>query len=141
MEEIESVLKDFFKQLYIMIRSFKCSNQMMDYIKKIMLFICYFFFSLNNTKITAFKFDLAYYLDLAEISNEGLNTMTNLRITTISKSIDQKKKQMSDAHKEYVKNALKYHSENAFVLNINDYHNIYVVSLKKLTNQIQVCDL
>jgi len=112
------------------------SNQTMDRMKKIMLFICYLLSSLNNTKITAFKFDLAYYLDSAGTTNEGLNTMANLSVITMSRSVDRKKKQMSDAHKEYVKNALKYHSENAFVLNINDYHNIYVVSLKKLTNQI-----
>jgi len=126
MEEIEPALKDFFEQLYIAARPSERSNQMIDRMKKIMLFICYLLFSLNNTKITAFKFDLAYYLDSAGTINEGLNTMANLDVTMTSRSIDRKKKQMSDAHKEYVKNALEHHSENAFVLNVDDYHNIHV---------------
>src|ERR1044071_4890829 len=126
MKEIEPTLKDFFEQLYIAVWSSECSNQMMDRMKKIMLFICYLFSLLNNTKITAFKFDLAYYLDSAETTNEGLNTMANLGMTMMSRSVDRKKKQMSDAHKEYVENALEHHSENAFVLNVDNYHNIHV---------------
>ena len=88
MKEIEPTLKDFFEQLYIAVWSSECSNQMMDRMKKIMLFICYLFSSLNNTKITAFKFDLAYYLDSAETTNEGLNTMANLRVTIMSRLVD-----------------------------------------------------
>ena len=91
-EEIEPGLKDFFDQLYSAARPSKRNNQTMDRMKKIMLFICYLLASLNNTKINAFKFDLAYYLDASGTSNEGLNTMVNLGMTTTSRAVDRKKK-------------------------------------------------
>src|SRR3990170_1455527 len=68
-QEIESGLKDFFDQLYSTARPSERNNQTMDRMKKIMLFICYLLASLNNTKINAFKFDLAYYLDASGTSN------------------------------------------------------------------------
>ncbi|CAI2200643.1 9923_t:CDS:2, partial [Funneliformis geosporum] len=43
----------------------------------------------------------SYYLDSAGTSNEGLNTMANLRVTTTSRAVDRKKKIISDAHEEY----------------------------------------
>ena len=90
--------------------------------KKIIVFICYLLASLNNTKINSFKFDLACYLDSSETSNEGLNTMANLGTTMTSRAIDRKKKQMSDAHDDYVENAFEQYSRNALVLNVDDYH-------------------
>ncbi|CAI2196395.1 9330_t:CDS:1, partial [Funneliformis geosporum] len=48
----------------------------------------------------------------AGTSNEGLNIMANLGVTTTSRVVDQKKKIISDAHEEYVKNALRHNSGN-----------------------------
>jgi len=87
MKESEPVLKDFFK-LYIVAQPSKHNNQIINHIKKIMLFICYLLFSLNNTKIISFKFDLTYYLNSAETSNEGLNIITNLKMTITSRMIN-----------------------------------------------------
>ena len=91
-----------------------------------MLFIYYLLFLLNNTKITSFKFDLAYYLDSVGISNEDLNIMINLKMIIILKVVDQKKKIISDVYEKYVKNALGYNSENVFILNVNNYYNIHI---------------
>ncbi len=77
-------------------------------------------------KINSFKFDLAFYLDLISTSNEGLNTMANLRVTTTSRSVDYKKKIISDSHEEYVEKTLVKYSERILVLNIDDYHNIHI---------------
>jgi len=94
--------------------------------KKMMVFICYLLASLNNTKINSFKFDVAYYLDSAGTSNEGLNTMANLGVTTTARAVDRRKKKMSDMDGEYVDDVLSQHAENALVLNVDDYHNIHV---------------
>ena len=57
---------------------------------------------LNNTKINSFKFELAFYLDLVD---------TSLGVTTTSRAVDRKKKQVADEHEKYVENALtKIHS-------------------------------
>ncbi len=125
-QEIESSLKDFFDQLYLAARPLEHNEQMMDRIKKLMVLICYLLASLNNMKINSFKFDLRFYLDSVDTSNEGLNTMANLGMSTTSRIIDRKKKRMSDAHGEYVEKALANHSENSFILNIDNYHNIHV---------------
>jgi len=55
-------------------------------------FICYLLASLINS----FKFALTYYLDSVGTSNEGLNTMANIGITTTSRAVDRRKKRMSD---------------------------------------------
>jgi len=89
-EEIEPGLKDFFDQLYSAARPSERNNQTMDRMKKIMLFICYLLALLNNTKINAFKFDLAYYLNASGTSNKGLNIMANLEVTTISRAVNCK---------------------------------------------------
>ena len=68
----EPSLKAFFDQLYSAARPSERNEQMMDRMKRLMVFICYLLASLNNTKINCFKFDLAYYLDSAGTSNEGI---------------------------------------------------------------------
>ena len=108
----------FFDQLYLAARPGEWSGQTMDRMKRIMLVVCYLLASLNNTKINAFKFALAYYLDSAGTSNEGLNTL--------ARAVDRQKKKMSDTHGQHVENVLVQYSQNALVLNIDDYHNIHV---------------
>ena len=108
--------------------------QTMDRMKRLMVFICYLLALLNNTKINCFKFDLAYYLDSAGTSNEGLNTMANLGAMTTSRAVDRKKKRMSDEHEEYVKDCLVGNLEKALILNIDDYHNIHVQRQSDTTN-------
>ncbi len=98
----------------------------MDCMKKLIVFICYLLALLNNTKINSFKFDLRFYLDSTGMSNEGLNTMANLGASTISRSIGCKKKRMSNSYGEYVEKALAKYSENSFILNIDNYHNIHI---------------
>ena len=68
---------------------------------------------LNNTKINSFKFDLALYLDSVD---------TSLGVTTTSRAVDRKKKQVVDEHEKYVENALTKYSKNTFLLNVDDYH-------------------
>ncbi|RIB25350.1 hypothetical protein C2G38_2031103 [Gigaspora rosea] len=119
-------LKNFLDQLYLAARPFERTNQTMYRMKKLIVHICYLLASLNNTKINAFKFDLAYYLDSVGTSNEGLETMTNLGVAATSRAVDRKKKKISDAHEKYVENALSKYLNRAFVLNIDDYHNIHV---------------
>jgi len=75
LEQHEPRLKDFFDQLYLAARPHERNHQIMDRMKKIMVFICYLLASLNNTKTNAFKFDLAYYLNSVGTTNEGLNTL------------------------------------------------------------------
>ncbi|CAG8715940.1 39346_t:CDS:2, partial [Gigaspora margarita] len=104
-------LEDFLDQLYSVARPLERTEQTMSRIKKLIVHICYLLASLNNTKINSFKFDVAYYLDSVGTSNEGLDTMATLA---------------SDAHEEYVENALSKFPGNAFVLNVDDYHNIHV---------------
>ncbi|RIB30406.1 hypothetical protein C2G38_2026846 [Gigaspora rosea] len=123
--------------LYLAARPTERIEQTMDHMKKIIVFTCYLLASLNNTKINAFKFDLEYYLDSSGTSNEGLNTMANLGVTTTSRAIDRKKKKMSDEHGEYVEKALRQHSENFFILNVDDYHNIHVLRQPETTSTLR----
>jgi hypothetical protein len=98
LEEHEPRLKDFFDQLYLAARPHEGrSDQTMERMKRVMLFVCYLLASLNNTKINAFKFDLGYYLDSAGTSNEGLNTLANLGATTTARAIDRRKKISMDS--------------------------------------------
>ena len=46
---------------------------------------------MNNTKINSFKFDLAFYLDSVD---------TSLGVTTTSRAVDRKKKQVADEHEK-----------------------------------------
>ena len=77
--------------------------------KKIMVFICYLLASLNNTQINAFKLDLAFYLDSAGTSNEGLNTMATIGIATTSRTVNRKKKKISETHEKSIKDELIEH--------------------------------
>lgn len=119
-------LENFLNQLYSVARPLERTEQTMSRMKKLIVHICYLLASLNNTKINSFKFDVAYYLDSVGMSNEGLDTMAILGVSTTSRAVDKRKKKASDAHKEYVENALSKFSDKAFVLNIDDYHNIHV---------------
>ena len=61
---------------------------------------------LNNTKINSFKFELAFYLDSVD---------TSLGVTTTSRAVDRKKKQVADEH-----------SKNTFLLNVDDSQTISI---------------
>ncbi|RIB13952.1 hypothetical protein C2G38_2324121 [Gigaspora rosea] len=124
--QIDSSLKDFFDQLYLLARPFQHCEKTMGRMKKLMVFLCYLLVSLNNSKINSFKFDLVYYLDSVGTSNEGLNTLANIGITTTARAVDHKKRQFSAAHGEYVEKVLVNCLENALVLNVDDYHNVHV---------------
>ncbi|RIB03282.1 hypothetical protein C2G38_2225544, partial [Gigaspora rosea] len=100
-------LKDFFNQLYLLARPFERCEKTIGRMKKLMVFLCYLLASLNNSKINSFKFDLAYYLDSVGTSNEGLNTLANLGITTTARAVDRRKKQISEAHEEYIEKVLE----------------------------------
>jgi hypothetical protein len=82
----------------------------MDHMKRLMVvFMCYLLV-LNNTKINSFKFKLAFYLDSVD---------TSLGVTTASRAVDRKKKQVADEHEKYVENVTKY-SKNTFLLNVDN---------------------
>ncbi|RIB07392.1 hypothetical protein C2G38_2214559 [Gigaspora rosea] len=119
-------LENFLDQLYLAARPLERGEKTMNRIKKSIIHICYLLASLNNTKINSFKFDVAYYLDSAGTSNEGIDTLANLGVSTMSRSVDRRKKKIADAHEKYVENALSKYLDKAFVLNIDDYHNIHV---------------
>ncbi|RIB20562.1 hypothetical protein C2G38_2178951 [Gigaspora rosea] len=119
-------LNNFLDQLYLVAKPLERGEKTMDRMKKLIVHICYLLASLNNSKINSFKFDIAFYLDSVGTSNEGLDTLAKLGVTTTSRAVDQKKKKVSDAHEEYVKNSLLKYPDNAFVLNVDDYHNIHV---------------
>ncbi|RIB10750.1 hypothetical protein C2G38_2205293 [Gigaspora rosea] len=116
---------EFFDQICLAARPLEHSSQTMDRMKKLMLFICYLLASLHNSKINEFKFDIANYLDSVGASNKEINTMANLGVTLTTRSVNRNKRRTSNAHEEHVGVALVKHSENAFVLNIDDYHNIH----------------
>jgi hypothetical protein len=83
----------------------------MDHMKRLMVvFMCYLLV-LNNTKINSFKFELAFYLDSVD---------TSLGVTTTSRAVDRKKKQVADEHEKYVENALTKYSKNTFLLNVDN---------------------
>ncbi|RIB03515.1 hypothetical protein C2G38_2224849 [Gigaspora rosea] len=132
--QTDSSLKDFFNQLYLLARPFERCEKTIRRMKKLMVFLCYLLASLNNSKINSFKFDLAYYLDSVGTSNEGLNTLANLRITTTARAVNRRKKQISEAHEEYIEKVLENRSENTFILNIDDYHNIHVTRQPNTTS-------
>ncbi len=79
--------------------------------KKLIVFIYYLFILLNNTKINFFKSNFAFYLNLISISNKGLNTMINFKVTTTSRSIDYKNKIILDSYREYIKKTLVKYSK------------------------------
>ncbi|RIB21992.1 hypothetical protein C2G38_2243590 [Gigaspora rosea] len=98
--QTDTSLKDFFNQLYLLARPFERCEKTIGHMKKLMVF--------------------------CGTSNEGLNTLANLGITTTARAVDRRKKQISEVHEEYIEKVLENCSENAFILNIDDYHNIHV---------------
>ncbi|CAG8815825.1 23594_t:CDS:2, partial [Gigaspora margarita] len=48
-----------------------------------------------------------YYLDSVGTSNEGLNILANISLTTTARAVDRKKKQLSESHGKYVEKALE----------------------------------
>ncbi|CAG8814062.1 34709_t:CDS:2 [Gigaspora margarita] len=104
---------NFLDQLYLVAKPLERSDKTMNRMKKLIVHICYLLALLNNTKINSFKFNLAYYLDSVGTSNEGLNTLANIGITTTARAVDRKKKQLSESHGKYVEKALENCSEKA----------------------------
>ncbi|RIB12203.1 hypothetical protein C2G38_2201278 [Gigaspora rosea] len=81
-------LENFLDQLYLAARPLERGEKTMNRIQKLILHICYLLASLNNTKINSFKFDVAYYLDSVGTSNEGIDTLAKLGVSTTSRASD-----------------------------------------------------
>jgi len=87
MEEKDVRLKFFFDELYFSSNPLSKNKDSQAWVKKQLLFICYFLCEIRNKFVNNAKRDLAMYLDSTGTSNTSIDTLANLGVTTTSRTI------------------------------------------------------
>src|SRR6185369_9774772 len=87
-------------------------------------FICYFLAGIGNKHITTLKKDLAMFLDHSGTSDQAIDTLSNMQLSSTSRENRREKNIISSIHRDNVTRELVKYQANAVIANIDDYHNI-----------------
>ena len=84
MEGKDARLKVFFDELYISSNPSSKNEISQAWVKKQLLFICYFLCGIRNKFVNDAKIDLIIYLDSIGVFNASIDTLADLGVITTS---------------------------------------------------------
>jgi hypothetical protein len=126
MLEIEDKdLIGFFDELYEGTNPNTKSDQTNNNNKKKLVSLCYFLASINNKYINGIKADIGSYLETSGASATSIDTFANIGVSVSRRTVNRQKILISEDHQNTVNDYCLQNIENLFILNIDDYHNIY----------------
>ncbi|PKY33957.1 hypothetical protein RhiirB3_453277 [Rhizophagus irregularis] len=125
LETTDEQLIRFLNELYEGTNPANKSEKTNNSNKKKLVSLCYFLASINNKYINGIKVDIGSYLQTSGASAASIDTLANIRLSVLRKTVDRQKKVISDEHEQSVDNYCLQNIEKMFVLNIDDYHNIH----------------
>jgi len=125
LEIADADLIGFFDELYEGTNPANKSEKTNNNNKKKLVSLCYFLASINNKYINGIKVEIGSYLQTSGASATSIDTLANLGLSVSRKTVDRKKKIISDEHEQSVNNYCLQNMEKIFILNIDDYHNIH----------------
>src|SRR6266542_2068070 len=105
----------------------------MEKISKQLVFLCYFICDIRNKFVNNAKRDLGMYLNSTRTPNSTIDTMATLGLTITSRSISNHKDTVSEKHLTTVESSLADSTNNAIILNIDDYHSIHTKRMPNTT--------
>ncbi|UZO02933.1 uncharacterized protein OCT59_021409 [Rhizophagus irregularis] len=125
LETTDEQLIRFLNELYEGTNPANKSEKTNNSNKKKLVSLCYFLASINNKYINGIKVDIGSYLQTSGASAASIDTLANIGLSVLRKTVDRQKKVISDEHEQSVDNYCLQNIEKMFVLNIDDYHNIH----------------
>src|SRR6266498_675292 len=125
LEKADKDLIGFFDELYAGTNPNTKSYQTNENNKNKLVSLCYFLASINNKYINGIKVDIGSYLQTSGTSSSSIDTLANIGVSVIRKTVNHKKNLISDKHQQTVDDYCLQNIENMFILNIDDYHNIH----------------
>src|ERR1044072_5403211 len=125
LETVDKDLIGFFDELYAGTNPNIKSEITNNNNKKKLVSLCYFLVSINNKYINRIKVDIESYLKTSRASSSSIDILANLGVSVIRKTVNRKKNLILNEHQQIVDDYCLQNIENIFILNINDYHNIY----------------
>ena len=84
MKEKDARLKLFFDELYASSNPQSKNKKTQTWVKKQLLFVCYFLCGIRNKFVNNAKRDLTLYLDSTSVSNTTIDTLADLGIMVTS---------------------------------------------------------
>jgi len=97
----------------------------MKIIKKKLVFLCYFLSGINNKYINGIKANIGSYLQTFEVFSSSIDTLANIGISVIRKTVNNQKIKISSEHEQSVNNYCLQNIEKMFILNVDNCHNIH----------------
>ncbi|CAG8682919.1 11311_t:CDS:2, partial [Ambispora gerdemannii] len=88
-------------------------------------FLCHFLVEIGNKHISALKKDIAMFLDHSGTSDQAIDTLSNMQLSSISRENRHGKNIISSIHRDNVARELVKYQVNVLIANIDDYHNIH----------------
>lgn len=106
--------------------------------KKSLSFLCYFLAGIGNKKISAMRKDVAMFLDQSGASNQAIDTLSHMQLSSSSRENRREKNAIALIHRENVAEELTKYEDNAIIVNIDDYHNIHGLRMPTTTSTSEV---
>ncbi len=98
LETADKDLIRFFDELYIETNSDTKSNKTNESNKKKLVSLCYFLASINNKYINSIKADIGSYLQTSNASSSFIDTLANIGISVIRKTVNCQKINISNEY-------------------------------------------
>jgi hypothetical protein len=124
-EKHDSRLSVFFDSIYNATHPATKSDKSLDKLDRRLAFECYLICGNRNSKITAFKEAISYFVDLMRVSTEAIDALSHAGITISRRHLDRQKAIITDEHQRRVASYIQKSKNSTMVINIDDYHNIH----------------
>ncbi|CAG8622765.1 140_t:CDS:2 [Ambispora gerdemannii] len=104
-------------------------------------FLCHFLAGIGNKHINALKKDIAIFLDHSGTSDQAIDTLSNMQLSSTSRENRRGKNIISSIHRDNVTRELVKYQANALIANIDDYHNIHGLHIPTTTSTSTVAHM
>ena len=104
-------------------------------------FLCYFLAGIGNKHISSLKKDIAMFLNHSGTSDQAIDTLSNMQLSSTSRENRREKNIISSIHRDNVTRDLVKYQTNAIIVNIDDYHNIHGLRIPTTTSTSTVAHM
>ncbi|CAG8500798.1 7101_t:CDS:2 [Paraglomus occultum] len=104
-------------------------------------FLCYFLAGIGNKHISSLKKDIAMFLNHSGASDQAIDTLSNMQLSSTSRENRREKNVISSIHRDNVTRDLVKYQTNAIIVNIDDYHNIHGLRIPTTTSTSTVAHM
>uniref|UniRef100_U9ULY4 Uncharacterized protein n=1 Tax=Rhizophagus irregularis (strain DAOM 181602 / DAOM 197198 / MUCL 43194) TaxID=747089 RepID=U9ULY4_RHIID len=137
-ESRDSKLKSFFNTIFKAMNPAGKSHKTIQSLKQKVMLLCYQMATLRNKHVSSVKNSIGIFLAGSGTSVTGINSIAGMGLSSTYQTVYNQIKDILNNHNTSVCNYIQENSNNLFILNIDDYHNLHQSRIPSTTSISQV---